>query len=335
MPDRRRRALRDVRALIACPKRRRRVERHAVGDVAAQHVMGAGLVGEHVHLDAALRERLECWRRVHHHTDRLRTPLAPRLLGKGEPRIQRCGLHVAIPRGQPLVDTRFIHVEGEDHGAVHRGGERLRPTHAAEPRRDNEAARERAAEVALRDRAERLVRALHDPLRTDVDPGAGSHLPVHHQPLALELAEVLPGGPAPDEIGVRDEHARGTGVRAEHRNRFSALHEQRLVILQRAQRRHDRVEGLPAARGAPRAAIHHQLVRSFSDVRIEVVHQHSKGRLLLPSLARDHASARCAYRPRARRRGRVGAHPALTVAVKWPRAIASARIITSVESTRS
>ncbi len=55
---------------------------------------------------------------------------------------------------------------------------------------------------------EGLVGALHDALRADVDPGAGRHLAVHHQPLAIELVEVLPGRPVRHEVGVGDQHAR-------------------------------------------------------------------------------------------------------------------------------
>ena len=49
---------------------------------------------------------------------------------------------------------------------------------------------------------EGLVSALHDALRADIDPGAGRHLAVHHESLAVELVEMLPGAPAWHEVGV-------------------------------------------------------------------------------------------------------------------------------------
>src|SRR3546814_15296783 len=75
-----------------------------------------------------------------------------------------------------------------------------------------------------------LVGALHDALAADVDPAAGGHLAVHHQALAIELVEVLPGGPVRDEVGVGDEHARGVGVGGEDADGLAGLHEQGFVV---------------------------------------------------------------------------------------------------------
>ena len=107
---------------------------------------------------------------------------------------------------------------------------------------------ERAAEAPPRDLGEALVGALHDPLAADVDPRAGGHLAVHRQPERLEPAELVPGGPLADQVRVRDQHARRPLVRAEHAHRLAGLDEQRLVVGERPQRAHDRVEGLPGAR---------------------------------------------------------------------------------------
>ena len=76
--------------------------------------------------------------------------------------------------------------------------------------------RERPAEVLPRQLRERLVRALEDALRPDVDPRAGGHLAVHRQALALELAEDVPGRPVADEVRVRDQHPRRPLVGPEH-----------------------------------------------------------------------------------------------------------------------
>src|SRR5215211_8776318 len=91
--------------------------------------------------------------------------------------------------------------------SVHRHGQRLRAAHPAEAGGDDEPAAQRAAEPLARERRERLVRALQDPLGPDVDPGPGGHLAVHHQPGLLELAEHIPRRPLADEIRVRDQDA--------------------------------------------------------------------------------------------------------------------------------
>ena len=145
----------------------------------------------------------------------------------------------------PALDPRGVDLDAERDAVVHRDGERLRAAHAAEPARERDRAGERPAEVLVRALGERLVRALQDPLGADVDPRARGHLAVHREPLRLELAEGVPVGPLRHEHRVRDQHARGHVVRAEDRDGLARLHEQGLVVGQRPQRAHDRVERLP------------------------------------------------------------------------------------------
>ena len=141
---------------------------------------------------------------------------------------------------------------------------------------------------------EGLVGALHDALRADIDPRARGHLPVHHEPLAIELVETVPGRPVRHEIGIGDQHARRVGMGAEHADRLARLDEQRLVALEAAQARDDAVERLPVARGAPDAAIDDELARPFGDVGIEIVHQHPHRRFGLPAFGGKLGSARAA-----------------------------------------
>ena len=81
---------------------------------------------------------------------------------------------------------------------------------------------------------ERLVGALDDALRADVNPRAGGHLAVHDEAELLQLVELLPVGPVADEVGVADEHARRVVVGAEDADRLARLHQQRLVVVERA-----------------------------------------------------------------------------------------------------
>ena len=154
------------------------------------------------------------------------------------------------------------HSIAEQRGAGHRRGQRLRAAHAAEAGGQDPPAGEVAAVVLAAHLDEGLVGALHDALAADVDPRAGRHLAVHHQALAIELVEVLPGRPVRHQVGVGDQHARRVGVGAEHADRLAGLHQQRLVVLELAQRRDDAVEALPVARGAADAAVDDELVRA-------------------------------------------------------------------------
>ena len=108
---------------------------------------------------------------------------------------------------------------------------------------------QRAAEVLAGQLGERLVRALEDPLGPDVDPGPGGHLAVHHQALALELAEDAPRSPT-CRRGSSSRSGRAAPTRASGRppTGLPDWIEQRLVVAERAQLADDRVEGVPAPR---------------------------------------------------------------------------------------
>ena len=125
--------------------------------------------------------------------------------------------------------------------------------------------------LSPRGRGERLVRTLQNPLRSDVNPAPGGHLAVHREAAVLEIAEGFPRGPGRDEQGVGDEDARRAGVRAEDADRFARLHEQRLVVLERAERRDDRVEAAPVARRLAGAAVDDEIVGPFRDVGVEEI----------------------------------------------------------------
>ena len=188
--------------------------------------------------------------------------------------------------------TGLIHLDDERGAAVHRDRQRLRAAHAAEAGGDRRRPGQRAAEVLARGLGEGLVRALDDPLGRDVDPRAGGHLAVHRQAGALELAELLPGRPVRDEVGVGDQHARAVGRRAEDADRLAGLDEQGLVVLEALELGDDRVERLPAPRRSPGAAVHDEVVRVLGHLGVEVVHEHPQRRLLLPSLAGELGAAR-------------------------------------------
>jgi hypothetical protein len=66
-------------------------------------------------------------------------------------------------------------------------------------------------------------------------------------------------------------------------HRLAGLYDQRLVLGQALQRSHDRIEGLPAARGLAGAPIHDEVVGPFRV--LEVVLEHPQDRLDPPRLA--------------------------------------------------
>ena len=141
-------------------------------------------------------------------------------------------------------------------------------------------------------RAERFVSPLHDSLRADVDPRPGRHLAIHHQSGPLEFVELLPVGKMPDQIRVRNQHARRVSVSLEHAHRLPRLHQQRLIVLKILQRADDSVVAIPVASRLTRAAIDNQILRPLGNFLVEIVHQHAQGGFLLPTFAGDRVAAR-------------------------------------------
>ena len=193
-------------------------------------------------------------------------------------------MRVEIPGAEAEIDAARLALDRQARSARHDGRERLGATHAAEPRGQNPAAGKIAAIVPATHLHERLIRPLNDALGADIDPGAGRHLAVHHEPLLIQLMEMIPVRPMRHEVGVRNQNARRVLVRAEHANRLAGLDEQRLVGLELAQRRDNAIEALPVPRRPANAAVHHQLARFLGHFGIQIIHQHPERRFREPAL---------------------------------------------------
>ncbi len=128
-----------------------------------------------------------------------------------------------------------------------------------------------------------LVGPLDDALGSDVGPGAGGHLAKHHQAEALQVAEVLPRGPARDQVRVGHEDPGRPLVGGEHPHGLPALHQKGFVPLQVPQTVHQGVEGLPTPGRPPRPAVDDEVLRPLRV--LQVVLQHAQEGLLAPSLA--------------------------------------------------
>ncbi len=206
--------------------------------------------------------------------------------------VEIVGLGIQIARLQPTLDAARLALDREHGGAGHGGGERLGAAHAPEPAGQDPASGEITAVVPAADLDEGFIGALHDALAADIDPRAGSHLPVHHQPGAIELVELLPRGPMGNDVGICDQHPRCVGMGAKDAHRLAGLDQQRLVIAEGLQRGDNAIIAAPVARRAADAAIDHQLLRLFRDLGIEIIHQHAHGSFTLPAFGRDLVATR-------------------------------------------
>ena len=253
------------------------------------------LVGDDVGLYAQPDELRQHFRRVAEEPDRDRFAFPGRALDDRQRFLEVLRRDVEITGAQAELEARGPAFDREQRSARHRRRQRLRAAHAAQSRSQDPFAFQRAAVMAPAHLDKGLVGALDDALRADIDPRPRRHLAVHHQALAIELVEVVPGRPMRHQVRVGDQHARRVCVGLEHADRLSRLDEQRLVGLQPPQGLDDLVEGVPVARRAADAAVNHQLARALGDIGIEVVHQHAHRRFGEPALGGDLRPARRAH----------------------------------------
>ena len=296
----------------------RLLEGHAIGHVAVERVVRRGLIGDEVWSEPAAHELGIHVRGVAEERDRQRLLRFDGLIGEAQGLVERICRDVHVGGLDTTLDAVRVDLDAERDAAGHGDGQRLGAAHTAEPGRQDEPPGKVGAVVLLTGGREGLVGALQDALRTDVDPAAGGHLPVHGKAERVEAPELVPVRPVGHQVCVGDEHAGRLGVRREDADRLAAGDEKRLVVAQTPQRRGDRVERLPAARRLAGAAVDDELVGSFRDLGVEVVVEHAQGGLLLPALAADLRAARCAHRARpCRLRGSCAVHVPPRFAWLW------------------
>ena len=237
--------------------------------------MRGGLVGDEIEVLAAACELWNDVRSVTQQPDRQRPPVCGGAADAGQRIVERIGRLVQIAGLEPALDPCRVDLHAQNRGADHRARKRLCSPHPPEPRSQDRATRQvRRPEVLLAGGRERLVRALQDPLRPDVDPAPRGHLAVHRQAERLQAAELFPRRPPRHQQCVGDQHPRCARMRAEDADRLAALDEERLVLAELEQAADEGTKRLRVARGLPGAPVDDQILGPFCDLGIEVVEQH-------------------------------------------------------------
>ena len=258
----------------------------AFGHIRAEIVRRC-LIGDDVGDRAAFDHRRKDLGGVSDEADRERATFAFRFFRPAQGFVEGVRHAVAVAFVDFAGHAVRAYLDVDHHAFVHRDGHRLSSAHAAEPRREYELAREGGhAKVLLRERQVGLIRALEDPLGADVDPRAGGHLAVHHEPLAVVFVELRLGCPLRHEVRGGDEYARRVLMRLRDVHGASRLHAERLVRAQMVEAGDDFSILVPIARGAPAAAVDDQSLPIDGVGGIEVVHQEPLRRLRIPR-ARD------------------------------------------------
>ena len=260
--------------------------------IAVDRIVGRGLVGDRVGPDAAPDHLGQDLGGIAEQADRdrhrARAQHVERLVDRGRALVEIAGL-------EALLDPALLAFDGDAMGAGHHRGERLGAAHAAEARGQDPAAAQIAVIMLAAHFGEGLVGALNDALRADVDPGAGRHLAVHHQALAIEFVEMVPGRPFRHQVGIGDQHAGRVRVGAEDADRLARLDQQRLVVLRAAAASRRSCRSSPSRAPPGRCRHRRPAPRAPRRRRDRDCSSASASRLRSPSSCR---SARCRWGPR-------------------------------------
>src|ERR1035441_6013526 len=157
---------------------------------------------------------------------------AHRILQNAQRLVERRHQEIAIASLQALLDALGIDINAKERSASHGCRERLRSSHSAHSSGDDQFAAQIATKMFVARGVEGFVSALHDALRTDVDPRTSGHLSIHHEAGALQFVELLPIGKMSYEIRVRNQDTRSVLMRLENAYWLARLHEQRFVVFQ-------------------------------------------------------------------------------------------------------
>ena len=139
----------DVLRRLGTTQLQRLVEGHAVRHVAVQGVVGAGLVGDDVGVDATAHQFGEDVGGVGDDRDRQRPAVLGGGLHPGEAVVERVGDLVEVAVVEPALGAGRVDLDAQRRAAVAGDGERLRAAHPAEPGGQHPPAGQRAAEVLV------------------------------------------------------------------------------------------------------------------------------------------------------------------------------------------
>ena len=204
--------------------------------------------------------------------------------------IEAAGLIVHITGTQTEINVGFLAFNGQDAGPCQHASQRLGAAHTTKPCRQNPFAPQVAVVVLSARFGKSFIRPLHNALRTNVNPGACSHLAVHHQARFIQFVKVVPVGPVRHNIGVSNQHARRIGMGAKNTDRLTGLYQQGFVFTQRPQAVQNGFEGRPVAGGFTNTAIDHQVFRAFGNIGVKVVLDHAISRFDQPVLTTQRCS---------------------------------------------
>ena len=188
------------------------VERHALGHIAIDQVMRAGLVGDDIGDDAAPGDLGIDFGGIADKADGGGTLFGYGLFDHVERAIKVRGDGFEIADFLAFPRPLRVDIDAEDRPARHAPGQRLGAAHAAQPGGEDEPPGQIAAKAVFGDAHEDLIGALDDALAADILPRARRQPAPADQPLALQLVEHLRLGPLPHQIAIGHDDQRRPGM---------------------------------------------------------------------------------------------------------------------------
>ena len=147
--------------------------------------MGGGLIGHHIGQVSGILPGTRCNIRKHvggvtQQTHRDSPAVVVGIFDQLESVIQIVGPRIEVAGPQARLNRLHAAFHCDHRCAIHGRCQRLSAAHATEPSSQYPPAFERAVEVLSSQFRERFIGPLNDALGTDINPGSGRHLSVHH-----------------------------------------------------------------------------------------------------------------------------------------------------------
>ena len=241
-------------------------------------VVAGGLVAEQVDGERTRNRRLQQIHDVAVVGNRDALARRSCLLRAGEDLVQIARRQIDPALVESGLDAGVVHLRKHADRARDERGLGLRAAHAAEAGGDEDFALEvalaRHAEIFAPDAKNRVKRAVDDPLRADVHPAAGGHLPIVGNAHLLGDFPIVDVIEHADHQRVGEDHARSVGFARKETYGMPGFEHQRLLVGEFFQILFDQAVLQPVLADLPRLAIGHELIGIQRHVKIEIVVDH-------------------------------------------------------------
>ena len=190
-----------------------------------QWIMGTGLVGQGIGNNIPLDQPVEQVDGIAKDTDAFGFAFTTVMDGRINGIVNIGMLLVEVAGFEPLINPPLFHFSYQGHAFVHGNGQGLGAAHSTKTSGNIQGAFEGTTKMFIGCGSIGLVGTLYNALRTDIDPGTGRHLSVHHQAFLFQFGKMFPVGPVGYQLRIADQYPGRVFMGFEYTHRFARLYQ--------------------------------------------------------------------------------------------------------------